>query len=161
MSEDLDSVTWDQFIASNVQRCVKKLKECFDQPSALNDPVSLKKIRVWSRRTLAAMSLTPNTAHSHKISKQIKELKELIDSLGAVRDIDVAKEIVHALTSQLGEDEKTAIIQYLIMSENIRNACEQKLERILKRTLKQHLLHRIDQAFEELKHTDGKPETEN
>ncbi len=161
MTEDLDSGTWDQFIATNVQRCVKKLKECFDQPSALNDPLSLKKIRVWSRRTLAAMMLTPNSAHSPKITKLIKELKELIDSLGAVRDIDVAREIVHSHTSHLADDEKNAVMHYLISTEQKRSSCEQHLERILQRILKQNLLHKIDQAFEELKHTDGQTEPKN
>lgn len=161
MNDELDRMAWDQFIANNVQMCVSKLNECFENPSALNDPVALKKIRVLARRTLAAMCLTPQSAYSGKITKQIKEIRELIDTLGAVRDLDVAKELVLARASLLDEEEADSIIQHLVSSENNRNICEQKLKQIFKRTIDKHLLRRINLAFEELKYKHGTSEYEN
>ncbi len=125
------------------------------QGTADGDVESLHDMRVASRRLRAAMSVFKEAYPVKKFRPVERQVAEVTDALGAVRDADVMLEYLEATARDLPEAEKVGI---LAVADSIREVREQDRQ-ILVRDLGR--LRRGDFAEEMGELTGGPLETED
>ncbi len=103
-----------------------------DQALDWSDPEGVHDMRVSSRRLRGALRDFSPYLHKRKLSATLKQLRELADALGAVRDQDVAIIGLQKLVGSAPPEAAEIVDELLKARETIRNQARKNLDRLLR-----------------------------
>lgn len=113
-----------------------------EQVEALHD------LRVGTRRLRAALAVFGPILPPKRLAQIDKEVGDLTDSLGAVRDLDVQLESLRSLASSLPSDEAFGIDRLIARQTRLRDRERRRLRETLDRFEKDNFTKRLREALD-------------
>lgn len=120
------------------QRLERMLTHCVGVRQGItNEPVH--QMRVWSRRTRAALEVFLTCFHGKEFDVIQREVKRVADALGEARDLDVMIENMIKKSANLPENQRPGVEAFIEALTIDRTACQISVDRAVERLQKHDL----------------------
>jgi len=114
------------------RRLTRMLSHCQGVRDGLsNEPVH--QMRVWSRRTRAALELFHSCVDGNALFTIEREIKRVADALGEARDLDVMIETMHKVSFALPELQRPGVLAMIDNLVRDRAECQTAVDRAVAR----------------------------
>jgi CHAD domain-containing protein len=135
------------------QRLTRMLSHCQGvRDGVASEPVH--QMRVWSRRTRAALELFHICYGGDTLNEMEREIKRVADALGEARDLDVMIENMKALGESLPENQRPGVSSFVESLMQDRTTCQTEVDRAVARLLRFDLAAMLDSIIESPAHPE-------
>jgi CHAD domain-containing protein len=90
-------------------------------------------MRVWSRRTRAALELFHTCFEGNALTRMEREIKRVADALGEARDLDVMIEKMRSMSASLPEAQRPGVSSFIEALVHDRAACQSAVDKAVAR----------------------------
>ncbi len=105
-------------------------------------------MRVWSRRTRAALEIFEGLFDDHDFARLEDEVKRVTGALGAARDLDVMIETLRERDASLPEEQRGGLESFIARQGRKREGIQKAVSKAMARLDKQELAQRFERLVE-------------
>lgn len=126
-----------------------------------SDPEGVHSMRVASRRLRSTLRDFTPYVHKRRLSGALKQIKNLADALGEVRDHDVAILALEELKTQASPELSTALDQFIETRASVRDQARAQLTKAIETAELKHLEMKFVAALDEAIAVVNRPKKQN
>lgn len=109
-----------------------------------DDVEAVHQMRVWARRTRAALEIFRRCLPGKEYAEIELEVKRMADALGEVRDLDVMIESLTKRADALPEPQRPGVLAFVHKLKHRRSSCQRAVELAVDRLERHDLAGRVD-----------------
>ena len=107
------------------------------------DHEAVHQMRVWARRTRAALEIFRSCLSGKEFAEIEREIKLMADALGEARDLDVMIESLTKRSEALPEEQQAGVVSFVHQLKHRRTACQTAVEKAVDRLDRHDLAARV------------------
>jgi hypothetical protein len=133
-----------EYAVRNIRTRLKRMLDCADGVRAGDDIEAVHDMRVWSRRTRAALEVFRSLFPLEEFRAVEREVKAVTDSLGLARDLDVMIDLLTRRAQEMPPEQRAGIESFIAALQRRRKRAQPPVEKALQRLEQFDIERQID-----------------